>query len=191
MKQFKKLNQRGFSLVELLVVIAIIAVLSVVAYTSFSGSTDKAADSKNLSNIDAIANAVEIYKVNEGFYPSALVTGEVDPDKHIPKNYLSSIPKDPSGHEYLYKAANGTFQVAAVLRKGGDPASFETYVVGNGDNLLTSDTASYYDTVEGKLQACDPGVAITQGKIATNKEGTEGEGEGPFSCIPYDPTTKL
>jgi len=185
LKKYPLLGKQGFSLVELLVVIAIIAILSVVAYTSFSGTTEKAADSKNLSNMDAIANAVEIYKVNEGAYPDELVTGDVK-DGQIPKTYLSKIPQDPSGDDYLYVKQGATFQVAGVLRNDGDPANFSTYVVGNGEELLTPEVAYYYDENAGEIvEGCvDP--VIVEGQVATAADGT-GPGEGPYSCLPYNP----
>lgn len=54
-----KSNPRGFTLVELLVVISIIAVLSVVGLTVFSGTQKSARDSKRRADIDAISKALE------------------------------------------------------------------------------------------------------------------------------------
>lgn len=47
-------NRKGFTLVELLVVITILAIISVVAYTSFGGATDKAKNSTKLQQLASI-----------------------------------------------------------------------------------------------------------------------------------------
>jgi len=63
------MNKKAFTLVELLVVITIIAILWVVAYTQFSWATDKAKTSTKISNINAISQALSMYKTEKGFYP--------------------------------------------------------------------------------------------------------------------------
>lgn len=60
--------QRGFTLVELMVVITIIAILSVVGVTVFSGVQKSARDTKRRVDIDAIAKALEVNKNPDGKY---------------------------------------------------------------------------------------------------------------------------
>ena len=52
-------NQKGFTLVELLVVIVIIAILAVIGFAVFSGLTSRGNDSRRLADIKAIADAYE------------------------------------------------------------------------------------------------------------------------------------
>lgn len=54
-----KQNRRGFTLVELLVVVAIIAILSTIGLTLFNGAQQNARDARRKSDIDAIASALE------------------------------------------------------------------------------------------------------------------------------------
>lgn len=63
---------KGFTLVELLVVISIIAILSVIGITVFSGVQKNARDAKRISDIKAIANALEQYHLQYGGYPCGL-----------------------------------------------------------------------------------------------------------------------
>jgi type IV pilus assembly protein PilA len=56
-------NQKGFTLVELLVVITIIAILSVIGVTIFSGVQKNARDTRRKADIDSIAKALEANKV--------------------------------------------------------------------------------------------------------------------------------
>ena len=65
----KKINNKAFTLVELLVVITIIAILWVVAYTQFGWATDKAKSAAKMQNANSIAQALSMYKQEKGFYP--------------------------------------------------------------------------------------------------------------------------
>lgn len=66
--------KKGFTLVELLVVISIIAILSVIGITVLSGVQKSARNSKRISDMKAIALALEIYyndPVNNSAYPNS------------------------------------------------------------------------------------------------------------------------
>ncbi len=62
-------NKNWFSLIELLVVITILAIISVVAYTNFSWSTDKAKNSKRLSDLSSIETWLQSFFQEKNFYP--------------------------------------------------------------------------------------------------------------------------
>lgn len=65
----KHINNKGFSLVELLVVITILAIISVVAYQNFWWATDKAITSRKINDVSTIETALQQYKINENQYP--------------------------------------------------------------------------------------------------------------------------
>ena len=64
-------TKKGFSLVELLIVIAIIAVLGGVMLAQFSGSTESALATSCLNNMRSLCNAVLAQASKEGYYPAA------------------------------------------------------------------------------------------------------------------------
>ncbi len=66
-----KINKSGFTLVELLVVITILAIISVVAYQNYWWVTDKAYSWKKLSDIATIESALQQYKAENNYYPTA------------------------------------------------------------------------------------------------------------------------
>lgn len=67
---FKKIkNKKGFTLIELMVVIAIIGLLSSIVLASLKGARDKAANQKFKSETMELIKALELYKANNGQYP--------------------------------------------------------------------------------------------------------------------------
>lgn len=60
---------RGFSLVELLVVITILAIISTVAYTNLTGSTEKAKNSKRIEHLSSMETALMMYRQEKQYVP--------------------------------------------------------------------------------------------------------------------------
>jgi prepilin-type N-terminal cleavage/methylation domain-containing protein len=67
-----KLN-KGFTLIELLVVIAIIGILAAIIFPVYSRVKDSAYRSSDLSNLNSIRTALQLYKVDQGGYPPAIL----------------------------------------------------------------------------------------------------------------------
>jgi len=180
---FKKYFKKGFSLVELLVVVTIIAILSVAAYTAFGGQTVKAKDARRQQDLGTIQSALELYVVQNNRYPESLENGnEGAPDYLIPKKYLSSIPADPSGKAYLYQVSGDkkSYELAAVLENDGLLPNFSSYIVGNSDtNIIetANNEGRYYDGSD--LQACTNGRLLARSTI--------GGADAAGSCVAYDP----
>jgi type II secretion system protein G len=66
----KNNNKRGFTIIELIVVIAIIAVLAGIVISSVNIYTAKARDAKRMADLRQISKALELYKIDNGQYPS-------------------------------------------------------------------------------------------------------------------------
>ena len=104
-------RQRGFSLIEILVVLVIMGLLiSVVAPTVLT-SADDARVQKVQADFKAIETALKIYRLDNFVYPSteqglvALIepsTLEPEPRNFKDGGYLQEMPLDPWGREYLY-----------------------------------------------------------------------------------------
>jgi len=125
---------RGFTMIELMVVIAIIAILSAVAIQSFVGRTDKAMLTKVKHDITTIESALDLYREDNHVYPStdqglqALVTqpsGEPEASNWNAEGYLKKLPKDPWGEPYYYLSPgeHGTVDIYSLghdKRPGGE-----------------------------------------------------------------------
>ena len=96
-------KQKGFALVELLVVISIMAILTTMAMVVYSGLQSQSRDAKRQSDLKTIQSALEQYRADQGFYPLSIIFGGSLTSGT--KTYLKEIPKDPIGTpEYFYKA---------------------------------------------------------------------------------------
>ena len=65
-----KVNNKAFTLVELLVVITILAIISVVAYQNFGWAVDKAVSGRKISDVSTIEVSLQQYKVDKNSYPA-------------------------------------------------------------------------------------------------------------------------
>jgi prepilin-type N-terminal cleavage/methylation domain-containing protein len=125
MKNFSKsIIQRGFSLIEMVVVLSIIAVLAVLFTTQFSG--DKAKATKILSDMEAIKKAVLRFRMDTGEYPCDLrILLEEVPYYHGEATNPNRLCRWSSGASwagpYLEKGIhqNGTHQIASGI-EGAD-----------------------------------------------------------------------
>ena len=102
-------NQRGFSLIEIMVVVVILGILAALVVPKIISRPDEARVVKAKQDVLAIQNALDLYKLDNGIYPStdqglmALVEKPTsNPIPHDWKSYLKSLPKDPWARDYLY-----------------------------------------------------------------------------------------
>lgn len=102
-------KQKGFSLIEIMVVVVILGILISIVAPKLMSRPDEARKVKAKHDVLAIQNALDLYKLDNGFYPttdqgiSALVDKpNTNPTPSNWKQYLKSVPKDPWGREYLY-----------------------------------------------------------------------------------------
>lgn len=103
-------EQRGFTLIEIMVVVIIIGILAAIVAPNVIGRVDDAQITKAKAEIANIENAMKFYRLDNFTYPSseqgleALVARPADPTIKNWKTggYLESMPADPWGNPYLY-----------------------------------------------------------------------------------------
>lgn len=102
-------NQRGFSLIEIMVVVVILGILASLVVPKIMSRPDEARIVKAKQDVLAIQSALDLYKLDNNVYPSteqglmALVEKpNSNPEPRDWKPYLKSLPKDPWGRDYLY-----------------------------------------------------------------------------------------
>lgn len=102
-------RQQGFSLIEIMVVVVILGILAALVVPKIISRPDEARVVKAKQDVLAIQSALDLYKLDNGFYPSSeqglaalIEKPNTDPIPSNWKPYLKNIPKDPWGREYHY-----------------------------------------------------------------------------------------
>jgi len=105
----RRTRQRGFTFLEIMVVVAILAILAGLIIPRFVGRAEEARKTKALVQMREVMKALELYKLDNGQYPTteqglaALVeqpTSEPMPRKW--KKYLEKVPSDPWKNQFIY-----------------------------------------------------------------------------------------
>jgi general secretion pathway protein G len=106
-------NNRGFTLIEIMVVVMILAALAALVAPKIMGRSDDAKIADAKVQIRNLESALKLYKLDNGIYPSteqglaALMTKPTT--GQIPKNYKAEgylesrkLPKDPWSNDFVY-----------------------------------------------------------------------------------------
>ena len=116
----------GFTLLELLVVVAIIGLLVGYVAPRYFGQVGKSEVATAKAQIDALDKAVEQYRLDTGRYPTtelglaALVTRPANEPKWNGPYLKKAVPLDPWGKAYTYKqpGERGDFDLVSLGRDG-------------------------------------------------------------------------
>lgn len=123
---------KGFTLVELLIVITILGILAVAGLGTYISSLGKSQDARRKSDLSTISKGLESYYNDKGVFPGSIDSSDLC-DPAFPANcYLKTTPKDPNNTDYCYVLGNinGTaqsFQLYAKLERADDPNSGGPY----------------------------------------------------------------
>ena len=123
-------RRSGFTLVEILVVVVILGLLATLVIPRVVGRGEEAKRTATLVQIRALEQALDLYKLDNGFYPTteqgleALVSkpsGMPEPMNFRKDGYMKKVPVDPWGRPYVYRSP-GEHGETDILSFGPDGA---------------------------------------------------------------------
>ena len=121
-------DERGFTLIEIMVVVFILGLLITLVAPRILGRTDEARATKAAADIKSIEQALSLYKLDNGGFPTseqglqALVTPPTSGPparRWNPDGYLDKVPVDPWGSPYVFRSDGNSF---VILSYGADGA---------------------------------------------------------------------
>src|ERR1700732_2893696 len=127
----KKRNS-GFTLIELLIVIAIIGILAAIAIPNLLNAVQRGKQKRSMSDMRAMATAVEAYAVDNNLYPTAACTGSAFTAGTSKKpttasftalspTYIGTVPYNDGwgrGFNYAVDGAGNNYAIMSFGRNG-------------------------------------------------------------------------
>lgn len=127
-------GRQGFTFVELLVSVSIVAVLAAIGAVAYVSTSKRSRDTKRTADIQAIRSALEIYRSEQGSYPSLLPGGGGCLTSTTIEaggvTYLNPIPTDPkNGATYCYRYTRGaspytTYTLTCTMEVAGQTCNY-------------------------------------------------------------------
>lgn len=133
------LKQKGFTLLEVMVVIVILGIIASMVVPNLMGNQEQAARQKVVVDIQQLESALDMYRLRNGFYPTteqgleALVTAASS--QPVPRvfpegGFVRRLPKDPWGEDYIL-VSPGQLGRIDIFSKGPDRVAGTDDDIGN------------------------------------------------------------
>lgn len=150
LKKKKLIDKKGFTLVELLIVMAIIGLLASIVLISLNIAKKKANDAKRLSDLKQIQIALEMYNDENGSYPNQNCSSTDSGWNNLAtdlQGYITELPTDPvnnSTYRYWYDGGgdndNGVYGMMCAFEYSGNFPLVE-----DGGYYNNVETGAYYE----------------------------------------------
>jgi len=113
------LDQGGFTLIEIMVVIVILGLLATLVVPNVIGASEEAKVQKARTDVHNIADAVRMYKIRNNKTPNSIE--ELTQPDSKGKPFIEDVGKDPWDHEYvIHDLDRGDFEVISLGPDGNE-----------------------------------------------------------------------
>ena len=138
-----KCVQNGFTLIEIMIVVVILGILAAMVAPKILNRPDQAKKTVARSDIETVSQALELYRLDNGFYPSTdqglealFIKPNISPEPRNwnPDGYLKRLPIDPWGNPYLYSEPgnhDGKYDLYSYGASGRDTGEDGDATIGN------------------------------------------------------------
>jgi len=143
-------KQKGFTLVELMIVITVILILSAVAIMTLNSSRAKARDSKRLSDVRRLQTALEFFNADENSYPiydkielglpnsvklcNRSAGSFIDASANCQITYMDGVPADPlPASKLIYSSDGKGYDISfktETKTEVGPPGAYHAHTIG-------------------------------------------------------------
>lgn len=154
--------KKGFTLMELMVVIAIMGLLITVGIASYKSTQAKSRDNRRKSDLAAVGRALELYYNDNGVYPPDNGAGKLkacgaspgaactwggnqfnnEPNGKATTVYMVKLPADPAANFTYYYQRSGGYQLYARLENFQD-SDYSATIVAKNINCGADDECNY------------------------------------------------
>lgn len=128
-------RSRGFTLIEVMVVVVILGILAAVVVQNLAGKPDEAKIAKAQTDIAALESALDLYRLDNHKYPATDDGLDVLLEKggKLNQSYLKKLPDDPWGnpYQYLNPGVHGSIDIYSFGADGGEGGEGVDADIGN------------------------------------------------------------
>ncbi len=114
----KQRRSQGFTLVELLIVVAIVGLITAIAIPNLRNAVDRGKQKRTVADLRSLATAIEQYAIDNTVYPTAATPAQLG--MHLTPIYIQTMPlQDAWNRDFIVDSASLEYTIGSGGKDGG------------------------------------------------------------------------